>query len=72
MQRTGGEYPQPPLKRLHANFCQPRNDPLPHLAEKVKGGRGGEGGFTGVKNGGGRNDLFRYVAKISQQFLANT
>ena len=42
MQRTGGGgYPQPPLKRLPANFCQPRNDPLPHLAEKVKGGRGG-------------------------------
>ena len=39
----GGEYPQPPLKRLHANFCQPRNDPFLLWPKKLKGGRG-EGG----------------------------
>ena len=53
-----GGYP-PPLKRLPVNFCQPRDAPLPHLAEKVKGGG------AKLSKGGGRNDLFRYVAKIS-------
>jgi len=33
-----GGTPHPPLKRLQLNFCQPRDAPLPHLAEKVKGG----------------------------------
>ena len=59
MQRGG--VPLPPLKHLPAIFSQPRDAPVPHLGVgKV------------VRNGGGRNDLFRYVAKISHHFFANT
>ena len=73
MQKMEGTHR--PLKRLPANFCQPRDAPIPHLPTAIwpKGFECvcvcGGGGCKVVKNGGGRNDLFRYVAKISHLFL---
>ena len=58
----------PPLKRLPTNFCQPRVAPIPHLPTAIWP-KGLEGEGKVVKNWGGRNDLFYYVAKISHLFL---
>ena len=57
MQRMGGEgIPPPPLKCLPANFCQPRNAPLPQT-------------WAGQKLGLCRNDRFWYVPKFLIQIL---
>ena len=65
----GGRYP-PSLKTSACKFLSAKGYPNPpsahgHLAERVRGGEGGKV----VKNCGGKNDLFRYVAKNSHLFL---
>ena len=68
MQR--GEVPPPSFKASACKSSSAKGYPNPpsahgHLAEKVRGG-------SKVVNGIGRNDLFRYVAKISHPIIENT
>ena len=52
-----------PLKTSACNFCQPRDAPLPHLAKKVKRGRGGGVVHSGQKWG-------RHISVRGQNFSA--
>ena len=68
MQMRGGT--PPPLKTSACKFSSAKGCPYltsahGYLAEKVRGG-------SKVVNGVGRNDLFRYVAKISHPIIENT
>ena len=68
MQRREGTHPH--LKTSACKFSSAKGCPYltsahGYLAEKVRGG-------SKVVNGVGRNDLFRYVAKISHPIIENT